>query len=135
MANEFGMKCPKCGSEDELAISVQVWAHLVPGGTDADGDHEWDSKSPCRCIACGFEGDVEAFENGDSKGVDPDDESEPFGVIVAVTDNATGEVVKPLDLGELGLSAGPMMTPQEFLGKVTPPDDMKVTPDFVNRFK
>lgn len=54
---EWGVICPACRKDDGLEVTVKVWAKLSVDGTDAEGDHEWDSESPCVC-ACGWKGEV-----------------------------------------------------------------------------
>jgi hypothetical protein len=65
--DEWGMKCPECGSDEDLKVEVRVMAWLSAEGTDPEGDQEWDSESPCEC-RCGWHGTVkqakEAGQNG-----------------------------------------------------------------------
>lgn len=61
-ANQFDMTCPECGDDSEIEVAALVWVKLVHDGTEADGDHEWDDDSPCRCNACGFTGKVINFD-------------------------------------------------------------------------
>lgn len=59
MPNQFNMKCPECGSADELDVAALVWVRLV-----ADGNRlllrrrRWDDDSACQCAACGWSGTV-----------------------------------------------------------------------------
>lgn len=66
VASEWDMACPSCGKGDEIEIAATIWVRLVKDGTDADlasvHDHEWDSKSPCKCTNCGWEGTVAEAE-------------------------------------------------------------------------
>ena len=63
---EWGMRCPKCGSDSNLNITVQTDVLLTPDGTDADesadGSHEWDDTSACQCTYCGEMGEVKHFK-------------------------------------------------------------------------
>jgi hypothetical protein len=52
----WDMECPKCGRDDRLHIVVQMWAHILIDGTDADGDQEWDADSGCKCNHCDWHG-------------------------------------------------------------------------------
>ena len=44
MTNEFNMRCPNCGSVDQIDIEAIVWVRLTDDGTDPDaardGHHE-----------------------------------------------------------------------------------------------
>jgi hypothetical protein len=66
MSNQFNMRCPKCGSEDQIEIAATVWVLLTADGTDADqtadGSHWWEDESPARCNACDHQDTVKAFE-------------------------------------------------------------------------
>jgi hypothetical protein len=66
IANDFGMKCPSCGSSDEIDIAATVWVRLCRDGTDvttaANGDHEWDNDSAAVCCGCGHSGLVRNFD-------------------------------------------------------------------------
>ena len=65
MTNEFNMRCPKCGSADQIDIEAIVWVRLTDDGTDPDaaryGHHEWDGASHARCDACDHRGIVSTF--------------------------------------------------------------------------
>ena len=65
MTNCFDLRCPKCGSTDEIDVSASIWARVTHDGTDPnsskDGDHEWGDDSPARCAACGHFGKVTGF--------------------------------------------------------------------------
>ena len=54
VASTHGMSCPKCGSDDSIRVPISVWADLLPQGSDADGDHEWDHDSPAYCAVCDY---------------------------------------------------------------------------------
>lgn len=49
-------KCPKCGDEDHLVLSVTTTARLIQNGeefeTDVQGDVEWTPESHAHCTAC-----------------------------------------------------------------------------------
>jgi hypothetical protein len=66
MTNCFDMRCPKCGSEDQIDIAATVWVRLTRDGTDADeaaeGGRFWDDDSAARCAACDHQGTVKDFE-------------------------------------------------------------------------
>lgn len=60
--NQWDLRCPGCGRDDEIDIAAAVWVRLCPDGTDDtlahNGDHEWDDDSPAYCHACDFQGEV-----------------------------------------------------------------------------
>ena len=59
---EFGLACPKCGSDRDLRIAITTWIELTPDGSvTVDDHHEWDHRSLCRCRACGYRTSVDAF--------------------------------------------------------------------------
>jgi len=64
--NAFDMRCPKCGTSDEIDIAATVWIRLCPDGTDvtqaAKGDHEWEHGSLAACDSCGHAATVRDFE-------------------------------------------------------------------------
>jgi hypothetical protein len=66
MSNQFDMKCPECGSAEEIDVAATVWVRLTPDGTDADaaggGDHEWDDDTSALCGMCHYEGKVRDFQ-------------------------------------------------------------------------
>ncbi|QIG69336.1 hypothetical protein EVB78_134 [Rhizobium phage RHph_N1_15] len=88
VSEAWNMRCPKCGSDENLDVEVKAFARLMSDGTDCDesvnGDHTWDDQSPCTCAACGWEGkagDAEISSEGPS-GVNEDpsetsDDEEP----------------------------------------------------------
>ena len=57
----FEVGCPACGQADHLQIVITALARLTPGGSDADGDHEWDDGSYCCCPECDHDGIVADF--------------------------------------------------------------------------
>lgn len=57
VAESWNMRCPKCGSDEEIRIQCTTWVDLLPEGTDNDGDHVWDEKSPAYCGACDYGAD------------------------------------------------------------------------------
>lgn len=57
----FKLACPKCGSDEHLAVAIETWANLSPDGTEPIGDHDWNAYSGCRCTSCAFNGAVENF--------------------------------------------------------------------------
>jgi hypothetical protein len=60
--NAFDMRCPKCRGTDEIDIEATVTVRLTFDGTEEDGGHAWDDKSPASCATCGHEGVVSEFE-------------------------------------------------------------------------
>lgn len=64
----FGLACPNCGCDEDLAISVTIWVDVFPDGTleRIGSTHEWDQSSPCRCTQCKHSGIIRDFavENG-----------------------------------------------------------------------
>ncbi|RUU76135.1 hypothetical protein [Mesorhizobium sp. M7A.F.Ca.MR.362.00.0.0] len=65
MSNQFAMRCPECGDDAHIQVAALVWVKLVSDGTDADGDHEWDDESPCRCNSCDYTAKVINFTEGE----------------------------------------------------------------------
>jgi hypothetical protein len=65
MTNCFDLRCPKCGSTDQIEVSASIWARVTNDGTDTDlskkSRHEWGDDSPARCAACGHFGKVTGF--------------------------------------------------------------------------
>ena len=57
----FELACPACGQVYYLQIVIKPLARLTPEGSDADGDHEWDEGSYCRCPVCDHDGIVADF--------------------------------------------------------------------------
>ena len=62
----FGLACPRCGCDEDIAISVTVWVDVFPDGTleRLGTTHEWDRTSPCRCMQCTHSGIVGDFTAG-----------------------------------------------------------------------
>lgn len=57
--NQWDLRCPGCGRDDEIDIAATVWVRLCPDGTVTlahNGDHEWGDDSPAYCHACDFQG-------------------------------------------------------------------------------
>jgi len=65
LGNQFGLRCPECGTGDEIDIAATVHVRLCRDGTDvfaaANGDHEWDDNSAAHCRACHHSATVAAF--------------------------------------------------------------------------
>jgi xylose isomerase len=65
MSNCFDMKCPECGTENEIDVQACVWVRLCYDGTDIfdahSGDHEWNDNSAAICCACAHEATVREF--------------------------------------------------------------------------
>jgi hypothetical protein len=58
-----GIRCPKCGQEEEFFIEGTQLFRVNDDGAYGDGDIEWDDESRCSCSndACEFTGDLGAF--------------------------------------------------------------------------
>ena len=73
MSNQFDMKCPCCGGDDEIDIAATVWVRLCHNGTDIfeahNGDHEWSDGSDAQCCACGHTGTVREFTEDEVSGL------------------------------------------------------------------
>lgn len=84
VAIEHGIRCPKCGNDEEIEISCQLWVQLVPDGAETvSQDNEWDSKSPCVCRKCKHQATVADFTIGRKK-KKKQDEAAPDMVIASV---------------------------------------------------
>jgi len=63
--NDYGMKCPRCGSSSRIDIAATVWVRLCLDGTDifeaANSDQEWTDNSAAYCGSCGHGGTVASF--------------------------------------------------------------------------
>jgi hypothetical protein len=74
MSNMFDMKCPKCGSEEQIDIQAAIWVRVTSDGTDADasgcGDHEYTPDNPACCAACDYTGTVKDFSPPDEDSKD-----------------------------------------------------------------
>ena len=64
-----GMRCPKCGCEDEILVRAEMWVSLQDDGTDpfSDslkmlGDVAYDGDSDAACPECGHEGKLGEWE-------------------------------------------------------------------------
>lgn len=68
VTDNWNMRCPVCGADDEIDIAATVNVRLCPDGTDvfaaANGDHEWTDDSAASCTACGHHGKVRDFQDG-----------------------------------------------------------------------
>lgn len=64
--NDFGMKCPKCGTSDQIDVQASVWLRLCSDGTDLyqakNQDHEWADANAALCASCDHTGAVREFE-------------------------------------------------------------------------
>ncbi len=58
---EWGLRCPKCGSDASLVVEVVTGALLTADGTDVLGDQVWGDESDMVCSACGMSGKVSDF--------------------------------------------------------------------------
>ena len=62
--DEWGIRCPKCDSDDKLDIFATVLMRLTADGSvESEGSdgHEWDSGSLIFCRECEHHGLVEEF--------------------------------------------------------------------------
>lgn len=60
---EWGMRCPTCGADDQIHISATVILRLTPNGTVLEGgDHEWSDSNLASCEACSESGTVATFK-------------------------------------------------------------------------
>ena len=57
-----GIKCPKCGQEDQFSIEMTSMIDVTDDGTDFHNDTEWDGKSFINCHECGHDGRVWEFQ-------------------------------------------------------------------------
>ena len=57
-----GMKCPKCGNEGQLNISVLGCAEVTDDGIQSTYDFEWDKDSGCSCPVCFHDGKVSDYQ-------------------------------------------------------------------------
>ena len=66
MPNRYNMRCPHCGSRDEIIIEAFVSVRLTGTGagiTDARvGPENWTGANSASCDACDYLGDVKDFE-------------------------------------------------------------------------
>jgi hypothetical protein len=62
VADEYGLECPVCHSDENLLVAINCMATLTCEGTDPCGDHHWDRQSLCCCHGCGHLGVVTNFE-------------------------------------------------------------------------
>jgi hypothetical protein len=83
--NIFGLACPTCGADHDINVTFTGTAKLTESGTVDDGAHEWDSKSPAFCGACGFNGLAEDFSK-------PEPEPYTFKINLAQNIRAYGYV-------------------------------------------
>jgi hypothetical protein len=69
MIDYFHLRCPECGSSDQIDVNASIWARVTNDGTDPnlskDGTHEWDDDSPARCAACGHSGKTGVFRQNE----------------------------------------------------------------------
>lgn len=86
MANQHGLHCPKCKSDDAVHITVtmRVEGLLIEDGVDYDagGDFEWEATDPARCQKCGWTGKVNNLlyvEGTESDGQDDDEDEDEGG--------------------------------------------------------
>lgn len=60
--DEYGMKCPKCGRDDELVVTFTGQCKLLSDGSDDIGDHAWGDESRCICNHCDHAATVADFK-------------------------------------------------------------------------
>ena len=61
----WGLRCPTCGSDTGISVEVKAWVPLRPYGTDLDdcAGYDWNDHSRACCDACGlFEAEVRDFK-------------------------------------------------------------------------
>lgn len=81
-----GMRCPKCGQEDQINVAAKIWTSVIDNGTDDDlqDDHnveyDEDSEAACPDPECGFTGTWGDFQI-----------KEPIEVWTAVVLSESGE--------------------------------------------
>ena len=63
-----GLRCPKCGQDEELLVWAEMCVSLTDAGTDPHADStrnhggtEWNETSMTECPACGFSAMMAAF--------------------------------------------------------------------------
>lgn len=56
-----GLRCPKCGQEDQLKIVALITCVVTDEGSEAVGCHDWDQDSPTTCPECVFSGKLKDF--------------------------------------------------------------------------
>jgi hypothetical protein len=69
-SNIWNMQCPKCGSDEGIAIEMTVWGELIPHGIKLDNYRRtWSIESKCYCNRCNHIGIVREFRtDADSLG-------------------------------------------------------------------
>ena len=69
MIDYFHLRCPECGSSDQIDVNASIWARVTNDGTDPnlskDGSHEWDDDSPARCAASAHSGKIGVFRQSE----------------------------------------------------------------------
>lgn len=58
---EHGLACPNCRRDECLEVAATVWVRLIPGGANdqlIDRSLQWEMDSPCKCVACGWSGNI-----------------------------------------------------------------------------
>ena len=63
--DNWHLKCPKCGEDEDLMIEIRMWAMVTTEGlelSDAGGAKSWNGKSACACGECQHSGTVEDFK-------------------------------------------------------------------------
>jgi hypothetical protein len=58
-----GIRCPKCGQEDEFRIACTMVCTVIDDGTEKIGDIEWDENSWCLCPRCEKDGKLKDFQS------------------------------------------------------------------------
>lgn len=65
MANEYELRCPKCGNDTKFSI---VTLHTITiDGDDIDHDDSlaWENNDAITCQACAHDGTVKSFDAGE----------------------------------------------------------------------
>lgn len=59
---EWSLKCPGCGSSNDVEVQITTYVTITEMGSDTvDDTHEYDDTSPARCGACGYRDDFAGF--------------------------------------------------------------------------
>lgn len=56
-----GMKCPKCGYDEEFIIATQTWATIGDDGCEDHADMVYSAEAACKCRECNYMATVGVF--------------------------------------------------------------------------
>ena len=62
-----GLRCPKCGYENQFGITCITAATVIDDGIDDYGDMEWEGTSGMTCHGCDFDGTIADFTIGEQR--------------------------------------------------------------------